>query len=144
MSAGDDFRARLARMQLRPTHRCFDDALDLLEDRVRERDLRCLLVHGICLIPGTDTRFAHAWVEEPDGCIVQAFLLRERRAYIRFTASDFNQIYRPQECTRYSVHAAWRMNELYKTYGPWEERYLALCREQQLRTWDITGKLVSE
>lgn len=147
MDTGQEFRAKLAQLQLRPTHRCFDDALDYLENRVRSGTRAVFtykLVHGICLIPGEAcVRFAHAWVDEGER-IVQAFLMSGERVYIGFTHSDFEEIYRPQESTVYSLHQAWEMNERHATYGPWEPRYQALCHEKHPRMWDLNGKPVSE
>src|SRR5262245_8780516 len=56
---------------IHPTHRCFDDALELLERRVRHEpeiatNNTVLLVHGVIRVEdqGEVKRFTHGWLEE--------------------------------------------------------------------------------
>ena len=114
-----------------PTHRCFDDALDYIELRLREgaHPDSLILVHGICLAPEgphKDKPFAHAWVEH-EGRVVQSGLLDGERIFYSVPSEDFAEMLRPQEFTRYTLRQALAQNLASGHYGPWEERYIALC-----------------
>lgn len=119
-----------------PTHKCFDDALDYLVERVKRKPelahgSSLILVHGICLIPeGTDEgrRFAHAWVEEDDA-VWQSGLLDGELIYYAMPLEDFTKALRVQESTRYTVRQAAMKNETSGHYGPWLDAYRALCRD---------------
>jgi hypothetical protein len=122
-----------------PTNHCFDDALDYIEFRLKEnpklgRTDRLKLVHGICLMPEgprAGTPYAHAWVQEttPESVQVwQGALLEGHRVFFSVSLEDFTANYRPQDVTVYTLQEACRANDASGHYGPWVERYQALCR----------------
>lgn len=128
---------------IRPTNTCFDDALDFVEHVARSlqlspaeqrRRLDCLVVvHGVCLSPVDNGPYAHAWVEETDegGTVVwQAGIVRGLRMFYSLEVDDFVANARPQDMTRYTVGEAIQLNHQTDHYGPWEPRYVDLCRER--------------
>jgi hypothetical protein len=58
-------------MNILPTHRCFDDTVEIIEEKIMKDNMQwytLFVVHGICIFP--DGRpYAHAWVEQGDTCI---------------------------------------------------------------------------
>jgi hypothetical protein len=117
-----------------PTHRCFDDALDFVTERMKEDpkglENKLLVVHGIVLMPsGPDEGepYAHAWVEE--GSLVwQGGILDGERVYWSVEWSEFRDELRVQEATRYTLRQAYMENQRTNHYGPWLAKYEALCR----------------
>jgi len=140
-------------MRLLPTRSCFDDAMGLLEQLVKEDPARARgtavrLVHGILLGPdepaevraGVDgvvpagEPFAHAWVEEdrPDGTLVWTSGLREadrRLVYAAIPREEFLRSMRVQHQTSYTCLEVWCENTRTGHYGPWRPMYRALCRQ---------------
>lgn len=124
-----------------PTHTCFDDALEYLTFQAQHhlaRALRTLtLVHAVCRVPEdhpkAGERFAHAWVEErkPTGDVVwQAGIIPSgQKVYYARERSSFYAFFRVEDATRYTPAQAARENERTLSYGPWVERYKALCRD---------------
>ena len=129
---------------IRPTHHCFDDALEylsarLVADLAIEPSLR--LVHGILLCPGAgvgldaDQPFAHAWVEEVTadrGVIVwQAGVLEDGQKVVFAVArEEFRAAMRVQASTAYTCREACAENARTGMYGPWRPEYQALCRRR--------------
>lgn len=123
-----------------PTHKCFDDALDFLEYvanrelkktngscvKVRDTLRRYVLVHGIYVPAGEPV--AHAWVEEVDGSLWQGGILNGEHLYFAVPREHFYTSTNVLECTRYSVSEARDWNYRTGHFGPWEEKYRALCR----------------
>lgn len=119
-----------------PTNKCFDDALDfislILQEKSEEREAlrhELFLVHAICKMPD-GRRYSHAWVEDckTKTCIFKGILENEASYFAR----DIKQYYEhimPLEWTKYTVMQASEQNELHGTFGPWEPRYQALCRD---------------
>lgn len=126
----------------RPTHSCFDDAMEFLEHRVKlepglARARSLVLVHAICLAPDgpqKGTPFAHAWVEElMAGSVAEWFvwesgLLDGKRSTFAVTRESHRAGLQVQDETRYTLHDVLRENTRTGTFGPWEEKYRALCR----------------
>lgn len=134
-------------MDLLPTGRCFDDALDYIEAEVRADvsralDTELILCHGIVLAPEGNpfagTPYAHAWVID-HGAIISAALLDGERVYYAMDPVTFIKIHRVQAFTLYSVEDAWRENDRTGMYGPWKEEYLALCGQQIYGRVHVTG-----
>jgi hypothetical protein len=115
-----------------PTHTCFDDALDIIEANVRESPSlahtdELILAHGILLHPDTGEPFAHAWVE-CSGWVGQAGFLNGEKGVYGLPWENFAERMRPQDVTRYTVRQALEENNRSGHYGPWLEKYDALCR----------------
>lgn len=114
-----------------PTGQCFDNALDLLVDLLREDPARVethCLVHGLCLAPDGHL-YAHAWVEDGETVLSVGLVHGQEIAYAAARAEYYADA-RVQEVTRYSVREAYELNRQYGTYGPWRADYQALCKER--------------
>lgn len=122
-----------------PTHICFDDALDFLQDVVRAEFAACgdvehvlavfarmRVVHGICIAP-SGRPFAHAWVEQDGAYVWQGGVIDGERVFHRMPLADFMRHVPVQEATRYTVDEALRLNAESNHFGPWDERYRALA-----------------
>lgn len=118
-------------MTILPTHTCFDDALDWVSEAVVKKGKTDLfLVHGIQCIStlNGDHLFAHAWIEEGDLCW-DFGILQENGAKIAF-AVQRAEYYAERQCrdvTRYTPFEACRENYNSNHFGPWKEKYRALC-----------------
>jgi hypothetical protein len=139
---------------LYPTHHCFDDALDFVQDLVRKGARpewlidTCTIVHAICRIPDgagfdpddVDGRlFSHAWVEL-DGHVFQAGLrnlgddpVKQRVWYATTPEAQLERL-RPTRVWRYTLKEAWEHNERHMTFGPWEPELIELCRNRRKTT----------
>jgi hypothetical protein len=122
------------RGEIRPTHTCFDDALEFFAERLKAKPALAkangfVLVHGVLLAPSGPHEgepFAHAWVEEA-GEVWNSGLLEGQLIYYAVDRDEWYREMRLQDSTRYSPRAAWEANERSGHNGPWEERYRALC-----------------
>lgn len=119
-----------------PTHTCFDDALDMLEEAVIAHP-DCVftdefkVVHAICLMKGSDERYAHAWLEYLGK---QVWFRGYLDGKLETFAADIKEYYedaRVQEFTKYTPREVNELNKKFVTYGPWEEKYLRLCRDKK-------------
>lgn len=129
-------------MIIEPTHRCFDDALELLERRVRHEpgiatNNTVLLVHGV--IRGAEEqgdigRIAHAWLEErrPDGAWIvwDAGMLGSQRIVYSAEIAEYYRATRVERdsIVRYTPRDVWAENKRSGHYGPWRADLAALCR----------------
>jgi hypothetical protein len=139
-----------------PTHHCFDDMLELLEERVKQRPALAFgrslrLVHGILLCPaprpsdgmnsgvgpdGTippDAPFAHAWIEDEtqDGVPIvwqSGMLDGDLKIAFAVPRADFLAEMRVQASTAYTCREVLREHQRWGTSGPWRAEYRALCR----------------
>ena len=115
---------------IRPTHSCFDDALDLLEafgaKHLVANPNRYTVVHAICSIGGS--RFAHAWVEDAQDGLVriwQGGIVETARIFYVTDRSKMPFVIERE--WRYSVGEALRLNHRTNHYGPWEKEVAAWC-----------------
>lgn len=113
-----------------PTHTCFDDALEIIEALVRvdprlARGADLVLVHAICVSP-TGEEYAHAWAEN-NGVALFAGVIDGERTWLAADAREYAADARMKESTRYTPRQAWEENKRSGTFGPWIDRYLALC-----------------
>jgi flavorubredoxin len=126
---------------LKPTHTCFDDALDYIERCLkadRKYAERLLLVHGICATR-TGREFAHAWVEDADGYVWGGCIHKGEKMYASRLRQQFEREIAIVKCTRYTLPEVAVMNVLHLTSGPWEPEYRALCRRpgQHLEVFSV-------
>jgi hypothetical protein len=129
-----------------PTHKCFDDALEFIEGIIKDGEGRWAeehlrLVHAICLLPGTDRRYAHAWVELDRTYCIQAGVIEGVKEYYSVLRRDLYRRLRVEVATYYDLAAIWRANRLTEHYGPWEPAYLALVRSDD--DWEQTVEEIS-
>lgn len=118
-------------MEIRPTHTCFDDALDFIEELLREDPRRAdgplFLCHAICTGPKTGEPFAHAWVEWEGEAYQDGFAEELGRVRYVMTLDELERELTPRQVTRYTVREAARENHRAGHYGPWRPEYRALC-----------------
>lgn len=134
-----------------PTHHCFDDALDAIQEMVRADPsiadtADVLLVHGVCLAPPDGRRVAHAWVEVSPGpgagcgdhvagvAVVFAGILRGEQRYFAAAREEYYVDQRVVEATKYTIRQAWDENRRSGHYGPWLQRYRELTRRRSDET----------
>ena len=130
-------------MTIHPTHTCFDDALDYLQQRIKQNGhriegLRLVLIHAICIVPeGPDAgeRFSHAWVEEDldnhEAAVWQQGFYNGQRIIYASTRASVYETLRVVRTWGYSPEAAWEENNRTATYGPWVPELQALCRRKK-------------
>lgn len=116
---------------IQPTHRCFDDAVDYIKERISEFPTSAMmkaltLVHGIA-VGDTGIRYAHAWVEENNVCW-DAGILDGHRIWYSVRREEFYKVRHIERFTAYTVREAVEMEQKTGvTCGPWDREYLALC-----------------
>lgn len=124
-------------MDLYPTHSCFDDAFEFINDAIMlsQEPLRTehinslILVHGICLL-SNGAPYAHAWVERSGQCIFKGILEGEA-SYFAGEQKEFYDEHKVQETTKYTVIEAAKENKRTGHLGPWVQRYRELCKKKQ-------------
>lgn len=115
---------------LNPTHTCFDDAVEMIEEFLRTRrflpgDL--FLIHAIVAPDGMKDS-SHAWVETKNDTAFFNAILKNQKVIVECRASEYRKELNVKASTSYSVKEALDMNKLHGTYGPWKKEYIALCR----------------
>lgn len=123
-----------------PTHRCFDDVTDFLNDLAkrgaqREQLIRYTVVHGIMLAPD-GTPFAHAWLEQDDAgerIIIQGAIYKGERGWLRMTRSEFLERSKVWDETRYTLDECLHLDRV-RGPGPWVPEYRRLCGNER-REW---------
>jgi len=124
-------------MTLYPTGKCFDNALDFIGYRLEQGfSPKLLLVHGIALFPvgpRAGERFSHAWCEEGDVVWESGLTLEGVLVYCVRRKAEFYARMRVERTTKYTIAEAYAMNAQHMNYGPWEQEYLALCRNYRRR-----------
>src|SRR5215831_16887173 len=117
-------------MNIFPTHKCFDDALDYLVIVARNNpaELHTLtVVHGLGTAtsgPYQGESYAHAWLEQDDRCI-EAGILDSKRIWYMVDKREYYEARQITETTKYTVTEALRANRESGHFGPWVERYQA-------------------
>jgi hypothetical protein len=113
-----------------PTFECFSDGMEFIDHIARlcpEKINDISLVHAICTADD-GTEYSHGWVEDgkQEICIFCGVYMDEK-IYFAARFEDFFKGYKVKEFTRYSVWEALQNNVRTINYGPWEEKYIALC-----------------
>jgi hypothetical protein len=132
-----------------PTHKCFDDAIDLLGDILKAHPDAAdtdefQLVHAICS-PGGDP-FSHAWIESKGGIVFWYGIVEgDGRSLLITPAPEYRAQFKIIEEMRYTPRQAWEENKRTGHYGPWVEKYRQLTGrgdilrgEMQLRVAKLT------
>ena len=117
-----------------PTHTCFDDAVQIMADLVRENretlnSNRFVIVHAIVAPEGKES--SHAWVEDTEKNLVifmgllngdrMSFSVDLGEYYLKMNVRDFTK-YTIAECI-----AEEKKTGQERSYGPWKEKYRELC-----------------
>ena len=117
-------------MMIHPTHRCFDDALDLLWELLDDpgaSHATLFLVHGICLAPD-GLPYAHAWLEDDaDATVLSVGMIDHELTAYSLPRDVYYAQTQVQERQRYTPQEALSANRASGHYGPWDARYVALC-----------------
>lgn len=119
-----------------PTHDCFTNALQALEEIAKTEpahqsltDGTLILIHALCKHPGGDL-FAHAWLEDrlTRTAIFKGILDGEGQ-YFAAPIEEFYAELKPTEITEYTPMQA--VVENYRTgmCGPWKEVYRDYLRK---------------
>ena len=124
---------------LHPTHTCFDDALELIDQSVKANlidpfDSSWHVVHALCYAP-TGEVYAHGWVERDvsdgpngdTGIVIFKAVFNGKGEYFTTLASEFYEQFEPFDVTRYDLASAATENVRHVHFGPWEDRYKAHC-----------------
>jgi hypothetical protein len=120
-----------------PTHQCFDDTVDFLNDLAARgappEVLRSYtVVHGICLMPPDGEPYAHGWLE-CDGFVIQAGIYWGRRIYYRTTVEELRAARLVWDETRYTLDEVIALDALDGDAGlpPYRADYKALCNDKR-------------
>ena len=122
-----------------PTHRCFDDAFEIIQDLIKYGvDPEALkLVHALCRPDNVIVRIgedkpgtiAHAWVEYScdDSTVLCVFrgVLDGVTLTLTTDSEDYHDSIKPYNITSYSIDEAIKMNLEYENLGPWVKEYCA-------------------
>lgn len=114
-----------------PTFECFTDSMEFIEHiamECPEIGEQFILVHAICTAEiGRD--FSHSWVEDTKNQVaIFCGIYMDQKTYFAAPLENFFRGYSVKESTRYTVAEAIQNNLRTVHFGPWEEKYQALCR----------------
>jgi hypothetical protein len=119
-----------------PTHECFDDLVDFLNDLAergapREVLMKYTVVHGICLMPPNGEPYAHGWLE-CDGFAIQAGIYRGERIYFRVRVEEYRAARFVWDETRYTLDEVLELDSLEgeARLPPYRPEYKALCNDK--------------
>jgi hypothetical protein len=124
-------------VNIEPTFTCFDDALELINERVHEDPTTVetlTLVHGLATGARGDV-YAHAWVEDGEHCW-DSGQVDGQRVYYAVVRAEFYAARQIVGSTRYTVREACLANLQSGHYGPWRPEYRMLCGGRR-----ITGSI---
>jgi hypothetical protein len=88
-----------------PTHTCFDDTVELIWHVLcadRQAVLTLRVIHAICLFPGDDAPYAHAWVEHKEDALFMGILNKDK-VVLSVNRFEYHRQLRVQEYTEYSL-----------------------------------------
>ncbi len=92
-----------------------------------------ILVHGICISENGEP-YAHAWIEFPSRGEAMGFGLvdinqKKEKTMYTGTLNEFYEKFEVIDTTKYNYFDAMDNFKNKKTHGPWEEKYLKLCKD---------------
>jgi len=121
-----------------PTHHCFDDCADFMNELYESGAYSELavytIVHGIILAPPDGEPHAHAWIEK-DGFVIGRGIYKGKSIWYKVKRADFVRDARVWDETRYTFKEAVRMSYTLGGSGPWVPEYLALCGSDESHVW---------
>lgn len=116
---------------IHPTHECFDDIADFLNDlaergATREELTQYTVVHGLCLMPPNGEPYAHGWLER-DGFAIQAGIYRGERIYFRVPVEEYRASRFVWDETRYTLDEVLELD--LHDRPPYRAEYKGLCSD---------------
>lgn len=114
-----------------PTHQCFDDALENLifimkrDGRDIVKEGRLLIVHGIIEPEGKE--ISHAWLERDGKTVIFTGILNGERFMVVGDLDEYYAKAKVKDTTKYTLFEAYAEELRTGHYGPWVERYRAIC-----------------
>lgn len=132
-------------LSILPTHTCFDDCLDYIENLIKQPNSNKLaiirryqVVHGIYQITELENDlntkgrpFAHGWVfDKVDKAAIQDGYLNGERLTYGISTKDFYSLFKIIDETRYNLNEVYRLNVLHNNFGPWKQKYINLCADK--------------
>lgn len=115
-------------VEIHPTNTCFDDASRIMVTLAMEGKSP-VLVHGICG-PAGKMPYSHAWVLE-GGQAWQMGIVNGEKCMYGVPSGDFYGNWKVLEETRYPLEKYFLLHISHDNPGPWERRYLELCRDYE-------------
>lgn len=115
---------------LLPTHTCFDDAIEMIEQFLLKKRFPpdgLFLIHAIVAPDGMKDS-SHAWVEDKNDTAFFIAILESRKVVVECSAAQYRKELHVKALTAYTMRETWELNKLHRTYGPWKQEYIALCR----------------
>lgn len=127
-------------MEVLPTHTCFDDAVEFLENLARRGEpfTHFRVVHAVLKIPKPEVFigtadlgvYAHAWLRNPtNNTVVFAGIYDNEKIYIEADRDEYYAKIEIVDSTEYDTFEVARLNEIHGTFGPWKEEYIKHCRQ---------------
>lgn len=116
-----------------PTHECFDDALENLIYIMKKEGTGIvkrgglLIVHGIISPDGKD--IAHAWLEREGKIVYFSGIYSGKKVLVSCALDEYYKNSVVKETTKYTLFQAYAEEIRTGHYGPWVERYKALCND---------------
>lgn len=124
----------MAETDIYPTFCCFDDCLDNLVELLKDESFRThelYAVHAICKAPSGE-EYAHAWVEDvTSNTAIFSGILKGERLSFGTPIPEYRDHVNVVELTRYTYQEAYKLNLETGHYGPWIEKYRALCGRER-------------
>lgn len=119
--------------EITPTHTCFDDACELLQQIARTKDFTDLIQYRLihAMVNPMGEPYSHAWVERGSS-VITAVLMRGLKTYVVMDKEHFYQKLQVSEVTEYTVQEAWDENRRHGHLGPWKQEYLERCARRRV------------
>lgn len=119
-----------------PTHRCFDDVTDYLNElavggATYEELNRYRVVHGI-IAPDGEAPHVHAWLERDDGRVFQWGIYKGERIMFSVARDEYIAQANVIEFVSYSIRGCLAMDRVFGP-GPWKSKYRVMCADYQKR-----------
>lgn len=117
-------------MKIYPTHTCFDDAIEILCEIIKQdpgiiETTEFELVHAIVSPAGKE--LAHAWIERNREICFWVGIVEGNQIVFASKRDDYRQQFNVVEEKRYTIREMWEENARHNNFGPWIEKYRALC-----------------
>ena len=119
---------------INPTHNCFDDACEIFVDLLAEYGFDGedgpFLIHAIIAPEGE--RLAHAWVEFRREAMFKGYYNGGELVTCSVNRFEYRENSKIEELMKYGPREALRESKRRGGLsGPWESRYLELCRDYE-------------